>query len=42
MYYVRFRVLDKHKRIDSRRIVIEKRSNGRWYKKGKFVLENHC
>jgi hypothetical protein len=42
VFYVRFRVLDANKRIDSRRIVIEKRGNGRWYKQGKFVLENHC
>ena len=39
VYYVRFRVTDDNKRIDSRRVVVELRRNGRFYKKGKFLLE---
>ena len=42
VYYVRFRIADKAKKIDTRRVVVEKRKNGRFYKKGKFVLENTC
>jgi murein tripeptide amidase MpaA len=42
VYKVRFRVTDDAKKIDTRRIVVAKRSNGRFYKKGKFLLETHC
>ena len=42
VYFVRFRVTDAAKKIDTRRIVVAKRANGRFYKKGKFVLENRC
>ena len=42
VYFVRFRVTDAAKKIDTRRIVVAKRANGRFYKKGKFVLENSC
>jgi hypothetical protein len=42
VYYVRFRVTDDAKKVDTRRIVVAKRTNGRFYKKGKFLLENHC
>jgi hypothetical protein len=42
VYYVRFRVTDDARKLDTRRIVVAKRSNGRFYKQGKFVLENTC
>jgi hypothetical protein len=42
VYYVRFRVTDDAKKVDTRRIVVAKRKNGRFYKKGKFLLENTC
>ena len=42
VYKVRFRVLDDAKKTDTRRIVVAKRKNGRFYKKGKFMLENRC
>jgi hypothetical protein len=42
VYKVRFRVIDDAKKIDTRRVVVAKRSNGRFYKKGKFLLETHC
>ena len=42
VYYVRFRVTDDANKVDTRRIVVAKRKNGRFYKKGKFVLENRC
>ena len=42
VYFVRFRVTDDAKKIDTRRIVVAKRTNGRFYKQGKFVLEHRC
>ena len=42
VYFVRFRVTDDAKKVDTRRVVVAKRKNGRFYKRGKFVLENHC
>ena len=42
VYKVRFRVIDDAKKLDTRRIVVAKRKNGRFYKKGKFMLENRC
>lgn len=33
---------DDNRRIDTRRIVVEKRKSGRFVKKGKFLLENTC
>jgi len=42
VYYVRFRVTDDAKKVDTRRIVVAKRANGRFYKRGRFVLENRC
>jgi hypothetical protein len=42
VYFVRFRVTDDNRRIDTRRIVVEKRKSGRFVKKGKFLLENTC
>ena len=42
VYYVRFRVTDDAKKIDTRRVVVHKRKNGRFVKKGKFLLENTC
>ena len=40
VYFVRFRVHDA-KKVDTRRVV-GKRSNGRFYKQGKFVHETRC
>ena len=42
VYFVRFRVTDDAKKVDTRRVVVAKRTNGRFYKKGKFILETHC
>ena len=42
VYFVRFRVTDDAKKVDTRRVVVAKRNNGRFYKQGKFVLETHC
>ena len=42
VYFVRFRVTDDARKVDTRRVVVAKRKNGRFYKKGKFVLETHC
>jgi hypothetical protein len=42
VYKVRFRVLDDNRKLDARRVVVAKRKNGRFYKKGKFMLENRC
>jgi hypothetical protein len=42
VYKVRFRVLDNSGKLDARRVVVAKRKNGRFYKKGKFMLENRC
>jgi hypothetical protein len=42
VYKVRFRVTDDAKKLDTRRVVVAKRANGRFYKKGKFLLETHC
>ena len=42
VYYVRFRVTDAAKKLDTRRIVVAKRANGRFYKQGKFLLETTC
>ena len=42
VYFVRFRVTDDAKKVDTRRVVVAKRSNGRFYKKGKFVHETRC
>ena len=43
VYFVRFRVTDDAKpKVDTRRVVVVERTNGRFYKKGKFILERHC
>ena len=42
VYFVRFRVTDDAKKVDTRRVVVAKRANGRFYKKGKFVHETRC
>ena len=42
VYFVRFRVTDDAKKVDTRRVVVAKRTNGRFYKKGKFVHETRC
>lgn len=42
VYYVRFRIADRAGKEDVRRVVVEKRKNGRFYKKGKFQLYNTC
>jgi hypothetical protein len=42
VYFVRFRVTDDARKVDTRRVVVVKRSNGRFYKQGKYVLETHC
>lgn len=39
VYYLRLRVADDQQRIDARRIVVERRKNGRFVKRGKFQLE---
>ena len=41
VYYVRVRILDANKRIDSRRVVVE-RKNGRFIKRGGFYLDASC
>lgn len=41
VYYVRFRVLDANRRIDSRRIVVQ-RKNGRFSKRPGFYLVDRC
>ncbi len=42
VYYVRFRMTDAARKIDTRRVVVHKGKNGRFVKKGKFLLENTC
>jgi hypothetical protein len=42
VYFVRFRVTDDARKVDTRRVVVAKRANGRFYKRGKYVLENTC
>ena len=42
VYFVRFRVTDDARKVDTRRVVVAKRKNGRFYKRGRFVLENTC
>jgi hypothetical protein len=42
VYVVRFRVTDDARKLDSRHAVVAKRTNGRFYKKGKYLLENRC
>ena len=42
VFYVRFRVTDEANKVDARRIVVAKRKNGRFYKRGKFRLESTC
>jgi hypothetical protein len=41
-YVVRFRVTDDRRRVDSRRIFVEKRKSGRFVKRGKVRLETIC
>ena len=41
VYYVRFRTLDANKRLDSRRVVVE-RKKGRFAKKPGFYLVDRC
>ena len=41
VYYVRLRVLDANRRIDSRRVVVE-RKNGRFTRRGGFYLDVGC
>ena len=41
IYYVRFRILDARERIDSRRVVVE-RKNGRFSKRPGFYLKDRC
>jgi hypothetical protein len=41
VYYVRFRILDDNKRIDSRRLVVE-RKNGRFSKHVGYYLKDRC
>jgi hypothetical protein len=42
VYFVRFRVTDDAGKVETRRVVVAKRSNGRFYKRGRYVLETHC
>ena len=41
VYYVRFRIRDANNRLDSRRLVVE-RKNGRFKKKTGYVLRDRC
>ena len=41
VYYVRFRILDANKRIDSRRLVVE-RKNGKFTKRVGYYLVDKC
>jgi hypothetical protein len=41
VYFVRFRTLDSQRRVDSRRVVVERR-NGRFAKRGSFYLKERC
>jgi hypothetical protein len=40
-YYVRFRIVDAAKKVDTRRVVVE-RKNSRFTKRGKYIQENRC
>ncbi len=40
-YYVRFRIVDANKKVDARRVVLE-RKNSRFFKRGKYIQENRC
>ena len=42
MYFVRFSITDAKGRSTRRRVVVAKGKNGRFVKKGKFILEHHC
>jgi hypothetical protein len=40
-YYVRFRIVDALEKVDTRRVVVE-RKNSRFTKRGKYIQENRC
>ena len=42
VYFVRFSIKDAKGKADVRRVVVAKGKNGRFAKKGKFILEHHC
>jgi hypothetical protein len=42
VYFVRFSITDAKGKADVRRVVVAKRKNGTFVKKGKFILEHHC
>ena len=42
VYFVRFSITDAKGKADVRRVVVAKGKNGRFVKKGKFILEHHC
>ena len=42
VYFVRFRVTDDAKKVDTRRVVVTKGKKGRFTKKGKFTLDRTC
>ena len=41
VYYVRFRIRDADNRLDTRRVVVE-RKRGRFSKRGGFLVNNPC
>jgi hypothetical protein len=40
-YYVRFRIVDANKKVDTRRVVLQ-RKGGRFIKRGKYIQEARC
>ena len=42
VYFVRFSIRDAKGKADVRRVVVAKGKNGRFVKRGKFILEHHC
>jgi murein tripeptide amidase MpaA len=42
VYFVRFSITDAKGKADTRRVVVAKRTSGRFVKKGKYILEHHC
>ena len=41
VYYVRFRIVDATKQVDTRRVVVQ-RKHARFIKRGKYIQETHC
>jgi hypothetical protein len=42
VYFARFSIKDAKGKTDVRRVVVAKRKNGTFHKRGKFILEHHC